>query len=133
MKDDWFLQDHAAFYAGTMLQRAHCEKRFATGKPPFFFYSVITEGETGWGGGLWAQTKFYFLQLFSAWIFINNSQHCFVCRHSDSSVSKNAGIELKIVKTLALEVRRSNHSARPPFYHIDSQKCAARFFANFNF
>ncbi len=41
-------------------------------------------------------------------------QHCFTCRPSDSHVSEDAEIEPKTVATLALTVRRSNHSAR---YH----------------
>ncbi len=42
-------------------------------------------------------------------------QHCFICRPLDSTVSEDAGIELRTVAnfaTLALAVRRS-HSARP--------------------
>jgi hypothetical protein len=42
--------------------------------------------------------------------------HCFICRPSDSIVSKLAGIEPRTVATTAtttaLAVRRSNHSAR---------------------
>jgi hypothetical protein len=34
-------------------------------------------------------------------------QHCFVCRHSDSTVSEDAGIEPRTVATSALAVRRS--------------------------
>ncbi len=43
-------------------------------------------------------------------------QHCFICRSSDSTVSKDAGIEPRTVASTALAVRRSNHSARshPP-------------------
>ncbi len=36
----------------------------------------------------------------------------FICRRSDSPVSEDAGIEPRTVATLALAVRRSNHSAR---------------------
>ncbi len=39
-------------------------------------------------------------------------QHCFICRPSDSTVSEDAGIGPRTVATLALAVRRSNHSAR---------------------
>ena len=39
-------------------------------------------------------------------------QHCFIYRPSDSTVSKDAGIEPRTVATSALVVRRSNHSAR---------------------
>ncbi len=39
-------------------------------------------------------------------------QHCFTCRSSDSSVSKDAGFELRTVTTLTLAVRRHNHSVR---------------------
>jgi hypothetical protein len=39
-------------------------------------------------------------------------QHCFTCRPSDSTVSKDAGIEPRTVATSALAVRRSNHWAR---------------------
>jgi hypothetical protein len=39
-------------------------------------------------------------------------QHCFFYRPSDSTVSKDAGIEPRTVTTLALTARRSKHSAR---------------------
>jgi hypothetical protein len=39
-------------------------------------------------------------------------QHCFICRPSDSTVSKDAGIEPRTVATLALTARCSNHLAR---------------------
>ncbi len=39
-------------------------------------------------------------------------QHCFICRPSDSTVSEDAGIELRRVATTTLADRRSNHSAR---------------------
>ncbi len=39
-------------------------------------------------------------------------QHCYICRHSDSTVSEKARIEPGTVATLAWAVRRSNHSAR---------------------
>jgi hypothetical protein len=35
--------------------------------------------------------------------------HCFICRPLDSTVSTDAGIELRTVATGALAVRRSNH------------------------
>jgi hypothetical protein len=40
-------------------------------------------------------------------------QHCFICRPSDSTLSEDAGIEPRTVAiaTMALAVRRSNHSA----------------------
>jgi hypothetical protein len=38
-------------------------------------------------------------------------QHCFICRHSDSTVSKDAGIEHRTFAILALAVRRSNYLA----------------------
>jgi hypothetical protein len=40
------------------------------------------------------------------------TQHCFVCRPLDSTVSEDAGIEPRTVATLALAVRRSKLSAR---------------------
>jgi hypothetical protein len=40
------------------------------------------------------------------------SQHCFICRPSDYTVSEGTGIEPKTVATSALTARRSNHSAR---------------------
>jgi hypothetical protein len=39
-------------------------------------------------------------------------QHCFICHPSDSTVSEDAGIKLRTVATLAVAVRRSNHSVR---------------------
>ncbi len=36
-------------------------------------------------------------------------QHCFISRPSDTTVSEDAGIELRTVAILALAVRRSNH------------------------
>ncbi len=39
-------------------------------------------------------------------------QHCFICRPSDSTVSEDAGIELRTFATTALAVRRSKQSAR---------------------
>ncbi len=44
--------------------------------------------------------------------FLTLDQLCFICRPSDSAVSKDAGIEPMTVATLALAVRRSNHSPR---------------------
>jgi hypothetical protein len=40
------------------------------------------------------------------------SQHCFICRPSDSTVSEDAGLELRTVATSASAVRRSNQSGR---------------------
>jgi hypothetical protein len=45
-------------------------------------------------------------------LFMYVIQHGFICRPSDSTVSEDAGIELKAVATSALAVRCSNHSAR---------------------
>ncbi len=39
-------------------------------------------------------------------------QHYIICRPSDSTVSEDARIVPRIVATLALTARRSNHSAR---------------------
>jgi hypothetical protein len=44
--------------------------------------------------------------------FMNDIQHCFICRPSDSTVSEDAGIEPKTVAATALTVRRSNRSSR---------------------
>ncbi len=38
-------------------------------------------------------------------------QHFLICRLSDSTVSEDAAIEPRTIATLALPVRRSNHSA----------------------
>jgi hypothetical protein len=44
-------------------------------------------------------------------------QHCFIGRSSESTLSDDAGIEPRTVATLALSMRRSNHSARThPLY-----------------
>jgi len=50
---------------------------------------------------------------FSEFLFILYViQHCFICHPSDSTVSEGAGIEPRIVATLALTARRfNNHSA----------------------
>ncbi len=48
-------------------------------------------------------------------------QHCFICRSSDSIVSVDAGIA-----TLALAVRRSNHSARSHPHSARSHPHSAR-------
>jgi hypothetical protein len=42
-------------------------------------------------------------------VFLYYIQHCFICRPSDSTVSKDAGIEPRTVAPGALAVRRSNH------------------------
>ncbi len=55
----------------------------------YFFYFFVFWGD--------------FLVFFSYYI-----QHCFICRHSDSTVPTDAGIELRTVATDALAVRRSN-------------------------
>jgi hypothetical protein len=44
--------------------------------------------------------------------FMFDIQHCFICRPSDSTVSEDAGIEPRIVATMAWTVMRSIHSAR---------------------
>ncbi len=49
---------------------------------------------------------------FDFFLFMYVIQHCFICRPSYSTVSEDAGIESRIVATLALTVRRSNHLAR---------------------
>jgi hypothetical protein len=50
-------------------------------------------------------------ELFS-WFYVRYLiQHCFICCRSDSTVSEDALIELRTLATLALAVRRSNHSA----------------------
>jgi hypothetical protein len=51
------------------------------------------------------KTEGYLLRFFMHYI-----KHCFICRHSDYTVSGDAGIEPMTVATLALAVRRSNHS-----------------------
>ncbi len=61
----------------------------------------------------WTVGELYreFFGFFMYWVpyFI---QHCFICRPSSSSVSEDAGIEPRIVATLALTVRLSNNSDR---------------------
>jgi hypothetical protein len=47
---------------------------------------------------------------FGSFLFMYNIQYCFICRPSDSTVSKDAGIVPRTVATPALAVRRSNHS-----------------------
>ncbi len=49
---------------------------------------------------------------FGLFLFMYDIQHCFICRHSDSTVSEDAGIEPRTGTTTALAVRRSNHLAR---------------------
>jgi hypothetical protein len=46
-------------------------------------------------------------------------QHCFICRLSDYTVTKDAGIEPRTIATSALAIRRSSHSATS---HIDIQR-----------
>jgi hypothetical protein len=43
-------------------------------------------------------------------------QQCFICRPSDSTVSKDAGIEPRTVAITALAVRPSNNSARYQYH-----------------
>jgi hypothetical protein len=44
-------------------------------------------------------------------VFLYFVQHCFICHPSDSILSEDAGIAPRAVASLALSVRRSNHSA----------------------
>jgi hypothetical protein len=54
------------------------------------------------------------------WIFFYvRSQHCFICRSSDSTKSEDAGIEPKTAATLALTDRRSNYTV---IYHRKKAK-----------
>ncbi len=49
--------------------------------------------------------------------FMYDIHHCFICRPSDSTVSEDAEIEPRTVATTALNVRRSDHSAKShPIY-----------------
>jgi hypothetical protein len=41
-------------------------------------------------------------------------KHCFIYRPSDSTVSEDAGIDPKIVETLALTARRFSNLAQSP-------------------
>jgi hypothetical protein len=54
----------------------------------------------------------------TVYFYMYDIQHCFVCRPSDSTVLKDAGIEPRIVAIKALAVRRFNHLARS---HSSSQ------------
>jgi hypothetical protein len=47
-------------------------------------------------------------------------QHCFIARPSNSTVLDDAGIEPRTVETLALTIRRSNHSAIAAYRYISS-------------
>jgi hypothetical protein len=38
-------------------------------------------------------------------------QHCFICSSSESTVSEDAGIELRTAATVTLAIRRSNNSS----------------------
>jgi hypothetical protein len=49
---------------------------------------------------------------FGFFLFMCVVQHCLICRLSDSTVSKDAGIEPRTIATTALAGRRSNHSDR---------------------
>ncbi len=53
------------------------------------------------------------------WIFMYFIQHCFICHLSDFTMSEDAGIEPKTVATLALAVRRSNHSLLASSFSFD--------------
>jgi hypothetical protein len=48
---------------------------------------------------------------FLDFLCLHFSQHCFICRPSDSAVSEDAGIEPRTVVILALTFTRSSHSA----------------------
>jgi hypothetical protein len=64
------------------------------------------------GGGLFfARPQPFLITGTFFWVFMYVIQHCFICRPSDSTVSEDAGIELKTVATSALAVRCSNLSA----------------------
>ncbi len=58
----------------------------------------------------------YFLIFFIFWGGFFSFSHCFICSPSDSTVPMDAVNEPRTVRTGALTVRRSNHSARshPP-------------------
>jgi len=45
-------------------------------------------------------------------------QHCFICRPLNSTVSGDAGIDPKIVETLALAARRFSNLAQSPEHKI---------------
>jgi hypothetical protein len=45
-------------------------------------------------------------------------QHCFIYRPSDFTVSEDAGIDPKIVETLALTARRFSNLAQSPEHKI---------------
>jgi hypothetical protein len=50
--------------------------------------------------------------VFGCFLVMYVIQHCFICRPSDFTVSEDAGIEPRIVVTLALTARHSNHLDR---------------------
>ncbi len=53
---------------------------------------------------------FFFTNFLGDFLFFSYYiQHCFICRPSDSTVPRDAGIEPRTVATGALTVRRSNH------------------------
>jgi hypothetical protein len=53
-----------------------------------------------------------FLDFFGFFLFMYVVPHCFICRPSGSTVSEDAWIEQRVVATLLLIARRSNHLAR---------------------
>ncbi len=62
------------------------------------------------------------IYFFSGWfykIFKYLTQHCFICRPSDSTVPEDAGIEPRTVATLALALTLYNLSARSHRDEID--------------
>ncbi len=79
---------------------SRCANNLAT-QLNFFFFFFSSKG------GL--------LYFFS--FFLNVIQHCFICLPSDSTVSKDAGIEPKTFATLALTARRSITTRLLDFIH----------------
>ncbi len=66
-----------------------------------------------WGGAALAACAAAAVSAAAISIFFSYcTQHCFICRPSDSTVPTDAGIEPRTVATGALAVRRSNHQAR---------------------
>ncbi len=77
--------------------------------PSFFVSYLLSEVYFSPFRGMYVKL-FFFLNIFLGDFFLFSSyniQHCFICRPSDSTVPKDAGIEPKTVATGALAVRRS--------------------------
>ncbi len=71
-------------------------------------------------------------EFFGFFLFVYDIQHCFICCPSDSTVSEDAGIELRTVATTALAVRRSNHSVRShPHTRLDLIHCFIGLFLHY--